>query len=129
MLKSKKKYKDLIIKSTQVKKFCKLTKDRNPIHLNKKYLIKVSYNKLVAPAIFILAKINEIISEKYKGAIIIDIIGNFREPIFLNDKYKLYYKVNKINKSANIFQLTSIIKKNSNKVLAKINFIVPKILK
>lgn len=126
MINSNKKTKELTFSKAEIKKFCKLTKDNNPIHLNKKYLINTNYSNLIVPGILIISKINEFISKNYKGAIIIEITSQFREPIFINKQYKINFKIIKINKKSNLFKLKSFIINKTKKVLVDINFILPR---
>jgi hydroxyacyl-ACP dehydratase HTD2-like protein with hotdog domain len=126
MINSNKKPKEFKFSKTEIKNFCKLTKDNNPIHLDKKYLRNTNYSNLIVPGILIISKINQIISINYKGAIIIEIISTFREPIFINKKYKINFKIIRINKKSNLFKLQSVIKDKTKKVLVDINFILPK---
>tara|TARA_Y100000768_G_scaffold289261_1_gene223422 strand:- start:113 stop:493 length:381 start_codon:yes stop_codon:yes gene_type:complete len=121
-----KKPKEFTFSKTEIKKFCKLTKDNNPIHLDKTYLNYTNYSNLIVPGILIISKINEIISRNYKGAIIIEITSSFREPIFVDTKYKINFKITKINKKSNLFVLKSAIINKTKKVLVDINFLLPK---
>ena len=119
----KKKFKKLgyiKISEKQVKTFCNLTEDKNPIHINKKYASKTKFKSLIAPGILIISKINKIISKKYTGAIILDINAEYREPVLINQKYNCKYE---IVKKKNYFELKSTVFKKIKNILITINFI------
>ena len=123
---SKKKIKEFKFTKTDIVQFCELTKDKNPVHLNKNFLINTKYEDLIVPGMLLMSKINEIISNNYKGAIIVEIISSFREPVYVNQKYKIDYKITKINHGSNFYKLKSLIMKNTKKAIIEILFILPK---
>ena len=112
--------KNIKITNKEVKKFCKLTRDNNPIHLNKKYAAGTRFKTTIVPGILILTKINTILSKKFSGAIILDISADYRFPIKINENYNCKYR---IIKKKSFYELNAeIYKKNKNAVI-KISFL------
>ena len=106
--------------------FCKLTKDRNPIHFHvPKNFHNGKFKKALVPGLLIVSKVNEILSKKYKGALIIDIIANFKLPVYHDEKCFIHFKINTINKKKKLFELKADLKINKiNKVFVKITFLI-----
>ena len=118
----------LKIGKKEIDKFCKLTKDKNILHTKNFYKIyKHKYKNVVVPCIFLITTINQIISRKFKGAILLDLISNFKLPVYLNEKNSLNYKIKDINRKNNLLELSAEIKSGSKiKAYFKINFIISK---
>ena len=73
-------------------------------------------------------KINQIISRKFQGAILLDLISNFKQPVYMNESNSLHHKIKVINKKNNLLELSAEIKNGSKiKAYFKINFITSKL--
>jgi acyl dehydratase len=107
--------------------FCKLTVDNNSLHTNKvKNLYQGKFKKILVPGILIISKINQILSQNYNGALIVDIISNFKRPVFVNESYVQKSKITIINKKNNLYELQSVISKNRDILsVITVNFIKP----
>ena len=74
----------------------------------------------------IISKINQILSQNYNGALIVDIISNFKRPVFVNESYVQKSKITIINKKNNLYELQSVISKNRDILsVITVNFIKP----
>ena len=107
-------------------KFCKNTKDNNILHTQNYYkLNNYKFKNIVVPGIYLISKINQIISKKYRGAILIDLISNFKHPVYVNEINQLIHKIKIISKKNNILCLSAEIKNKSQiKAFIKLIFIV-----
>lgn len=123
-----KKIKKFTVTLQQVRKFCKLTKDKNILHTkysNQMYNNK--FNKTLVPGIQILSLVNQILSDKYNGAILLDIMSNFRQPVQINEEHTIIYKLKIINIKIGSRELTAQIRQgNKIKAFFTINFIILK---
>ena len=113
----------------EIDKFCKMTKDNNILH--KKNFYKShnhKYKNIVVPGILLITKINQIICRKFQGAILLDLISNFKQPVYMNESNSLHHKIKVINKKNNLLELSAEIKNGSKiKAYFKINFITSKL--
>ena len=116
----------LKISKKEIVQFCKLTKDKNPIHLHTpKKFYKGKFKKALVPGLLLITKVNQILSKRYKGALIIDILSNFKQPVYFNEKCFIHFKINPINKKKKLFELTAELKtKKINKAFVKIIFLL-----
>ena len=74
------------VSKKEIIQFCKLTKDKNPIHLHApKKFYKGKFKKALVPGLLLITKVNQILSKRYKGALIIDILANFKQPLTQNE--------------------------------------------
>ncbi len=123
----KKKF-NLQIDKKGINKFCKITNDKNVLH-SKDFseIYDGKFKKILVPGILIFTKINQILSKKYKGAILLDVVSNFKQPVYANEKHTVYYAIKLINKKNNLLELKAEVRKSSIiKAFFKINFIIPK---
>tara|TARA_X000000950_G_scaffold286557_1_gene395832 strand:+ start:784 stop:1161 length:378 start_codon:yes stop_codon:yes gene_type:complete len=103
--------------------FCKTTKDNNILHTQNYYKVKNNkFKNIVVPGIFLISKINQIISKKYRGAVLIDLVSNFKQPVYVNETNWINHRIKIINKKNNIFCLSAEIK-NKSKIKAFIKLI------
>ena len=114
------------ISNKEIIQFCKLTKDKNPIHFHTpKNIHNKKFKKALVPGLLLTSKVNEILSKKYKGALIIDVMANFKLPIYPDEKCFIHFKINLINKKKKLFELKADLKiKRINKAFIKITFLL-----
>jgi hypothetical protein len=107
-------------------KFCKTTKDNNILHTKNYYKLNDDkFKNIVVPGIYLISRINQIISKKYRGAILIDLVSNFKQPVYVNEINEINHKIKTINKKNNILCLSAEIKnKTQIKAFIKLIFIV-----
>jgi hypothetical protein len=113
------------ISKKEIKQFCNLTKDKNPIHFQSSQdFYDGKFKKALVPGLLLISKVNEILSKKYKGALIVDIIANFKLPVYHDEKCFIYFIITSINKKKKLYELKADLKIDKiDKAFVKIIFL------
>ena len=113
------------ISKKEIKQFCKLTNDDNPIHLQSlTKFFKRRFKKRLVPGLLLVSKVNMILSKKYKTALIVDVVANFKLPIYQDENVLINFNITSINKKNKLFELKANLKTDKViKVFIKINFL------
>lgn len=74
-----------IITKEDIYKFCHLTGDLNPIHLDKEYAKESKFGQIIAPGMYTASIIPAALVEKYgNGIIYASQTLNFKKPVYIN---------------------------------------------
>ena len=90
------------ISKKEIKQFYNLTKDKNPIHFQSSQdFYNGKFKKALVPGLLLKSKVNEILSQKYKAALIFNIMSNFKLPVYHYEKCSVYFSITSIIKKQN----------------------------
>ena len=85
-----------------VSEFANLTGDKNPIHFQSSQdFYNGKFKKALVPGLLLKSKVNEILSQKYKAALIFNIMSNFKLPVYHYEKCSVYFSITSIIKKQN----------------------------
>ena len=106
--------------------FVSLSKDRNPIHLNKKFAQKYDFKNRIVHGMLIGSFYSKFIGVDFPGkySLILEICIKFNKPVFIGDILTIEGKITSLNKAYKIANLNLVTKNQLNKKVSSSEIIV-----
>ena len=80
-----------VVTQKDVYNFCRLTGDKNPLHLDRGYAEKTRFKQIIAPGMFIASFIPAALVEQYgNGAIYVSQELEFVKPVHVDDEIEVF---------------------------------------
>ena len=101
-------------------------KDRNPIHLNKKFAQKYDFKNRIVHGMLIGSFYSKFIGVDFPGkySLILEICIKFNKPVFIGDILTIEGKITSLNKAYKIANLNLVTKNQLNKKVSSSEIIV-----
>jgi len=106
--------------------FVNLSKDKNPIHLNKKFAQRYNFKDRIVHGMLIGSFYSKFIGVDFPGknSLILEICIKFNKPVFIGDVLTIEGKITSLNKIYKIVNLNLITKNQQKKRVSTSEIIV-----
>ena len=91
---------EFVITQEMVNKFAKLSGDKNPLHIDKKFAATTRFKKPIVHGLFSVTSFGKVMGTKFPGSGSIHVAQNlsFKRPLYPDEKYYVYIELIRIVK-------------------------------
>ena len=110
---------EFVITQKMVNKFAKLSGDKNPLHIDKKFAAKTRFKKPIVHGLFSVTSFGKVMGTKFPGSGSIHVAQNlsFKRPLYPDEKYYVYIELIRIVKKKHFGVFKTQIYDLNNKLI------------
>ena len=110
---------EFVITQEMVNKFAKLSGDKNPLHIDKKFAATTRFKKPIVHGLFSVTSFGKVMGTKFPGSGSIHVAQNlsFKRPLYPDEKYYVYIELIRIVKKKHFGVFKTQIYDLNNKLI------------
>ena len=110
---------EFVITQEMVNKFAKLSGDKNPLHIDKKFAATTRFKKPIVHGLFSVTSFGKVMGTKFPGSGSIHVAQNlsFKKPLYPDEKYYVYIELIRIVKKKHFGVFKTQIYDLNNKLI------------